>query len=268
MVALQFRYVLLYFLLSCNGVGRGGLGSIKARMDSSCYALWTKCSSFTAGACDGRDATHGLQHMEEVCRGALLIAALEGLDKALWPRVILVALLHDVADHKYDRDGAMSALVAKHIRECIGEFAGLFDGAREQDVLVAIAAISYSTEARRGMRWFEKELADPRWVAVRDVVSDADKLCAIGGDGLERCLEYALSPTAGHHFTSSADVVKEVRAHAEEKLLRLKDAFIVTRAGKHLAAPKHDEMVRLLEQWERVGLPSRYNEKADTSCGN
>ena len=52
----------------------------------------------------------------------------------------------------------------------------------------AIDAISFSKEKKRGTLWWSENL-DARWLEWRDVVSDADKLEALGVIGFNRCFE-------------------------------------------------------------------------------
>jgi uncharacterized protein len=187
---------------------------------------------FVGEVCKGRDPSHGLEHMQKVRDNALLICRMMGVtDAQTISDVGLVALLHDVADHKYDKDGSLG--LNEKIRMFLTEHS--IDPA---PVLSCINAISFSKEQRNGMRWFEKEL-DAYWVQVRDIVSDADKLEAIGLVGVRRCLEYAVSQ--GHR---GSDVTKHLLTHMREKLLLIRDHYIVTDAGKLLAAPLHEEMMR------------------------
>ena len=141
--------------------------------------------------------------------------------------------------------------------------------------MLAISAVSYSKENSKGMRWFEAELKSPMWIAVRDAVSDADKIEAIGYLGLLRCYEYQVHVLKdngtwpqvlaeyGLDRVGKEHLLPLVAQHADDKLLRLKDAFIVTPAGKFLAMPLHDEVVEGLKQWTQSGPPLL---KKHTTC--
>ena len=191
-------------------------------------------------------------------------------------RVVLVAMLHDVNDHKYDKDGSLGKVVESFVAETAQAFLNSLSSSSDDDspsaasiaklVMNTISAISYSKEKKRGMRWFEKELPGD-WTLVRDAVSDADKLEAIGASGLVRSFEYnacVLHETGelahmiaknGTEGTRQA-IAQNVVEHADDKLLHLKDEFIVTHAGKFLAQPRHDEMVLELAQWKIRGPPN------------
>jgi hypothetical protein len=196
--------------------------------------------------------------MEAVTQLAVLIAGLEGVTAADELRDIArVAMLHDVADHKYDLDGTLEPRVKAFIGATL--FPG--DEAAAAVAWAAIDAISYSKENKRGMRYFAEALG-PRWTRIRDIVSDADKLLAIGEDGLERCWHYQLERHDGVMARAKAkgeavpapmtpaEVVTDVVQHAHDKLLRLSTAFMVTAAGKFLAAPKQRDMEVVLEHWK------------------
>lgn len=261
------------------------------------YELWTACQAFVGDVCRDRDASHGLAHMQLVTEQALLILQLNSSSSSSTSeqqlaRVILVGMLHDVNDHKYDKDGSLGAKVLAFVSETVVKFPTLFglvkdgeDGANGggsrvetaedadrvvSTVMKTISAISYSKEKKLGMRWFEKELPGSDWVAVRDAVSDADKLEAIGASGLIRSFEYNCCQLhesgklqellRSDEVKGDANVVRRMVAqnvveHADEKLLHLKDLFIVTRAGKFLARPRHDEMVVELAAWAKRGPP-------------
>jgi hypothetical protein len=239
------------------------------------FDLWAACQAFVGDVCRGRDASHGLGHMQTVTEKALLVYQLnqKAISSSQLARVILVGMLHDVNDHKYDKDGTLGAAVEEFVQKIVsaGGFGDTLGTTDLRDaasrVMLTISAISYSKEKKKGMRWFERELSE-EWVLVRDAVSDADKLEAIGASGLQRSFEYnacllresgALEALLAQHQGDEEAVRRvialDVEQHADEKLLRLKDEFIVTRAGKFLAQPRHDEMVQELAAWARRGPP-------------
>lgn len=289
-------------------------------MEDEHYAVWRRCREFVEKECAGRDPTHGLDHMSKVTEEAILLYLMDakaecGEQAISLFLIIAVGMLHDVADHKYDKDGQLQNRVDAFVRDTAkglvelvdshcnplftrsaldGWFTATVDGEGRavsavesiaRSMLLALGAISYSVENKRGMRWFEKEL--PRaWVRVRDYVSDADKLEAIGEDGLVRCYEYACAvrkekaaqarvttttiamttapssaPTAvsdRQERIAEAErvLLQHVCEHYDEKLNRLLPLFMVTRAGKFLGQPRHEAMARVLEEWKRHGPPS------------
>lgn len=212
----------------------------------------------------GRDATHGVAHMRQVTETALLVDAInreEGVAPAMTSihqrlRIVVVAMLHDVEDHKYvppgtNQDKATTTTVRAFLAELeksLGQ-----ECLDSELVLKAIAAVSFSSEKKKGPRWFQSELPCD-WLYVRDVVSDADKLQAIGSEGLARCWQYARHAHAGECIDDQS-TLRHVQRHAEEKLLRLKDDFIVTVGGKFLARTSHVQMEQELSKWHKSGPP-------------
>lgn len=299
-------------------------------MESLHYEVWQRCTAFVARVCAGRDASHGLAHMRKVTEQAVLLYLMSastdttpGERAGMLYRIILVAMLHDVADHKYDNDGTLFQQVeAFAVEEAAALVKCVVDGGAEGDrfycplpsdtdaadqveqvkqlLLTTLDAISYSKEDKRGMRWFVPALScgfdstapssrssaaghvrqdTCSWVAVRDFVSDADKLEAIGAEGLLRCYEYtcerccaasaaknkapaeAATPTKDAAAVSRVErhvervMLKNVVEHFHEKLKRLLPEFIVTPTGKFLGTPRAAEMAALLAEWEARGPP-------------
>lgn len=179
--------------------------------------------------CEGRPPSHGVDHMKTVRDQALRIrAALPVQCQPAAFDVSLVALLHDVADHKYDYDGSLMEQVKQFL---------ITYSIQPEPVIACINAVSFSKERARGKRWFVGELG-PYWTQVRDIVSDADKLEALGEVGGKRCLEYAHElGLLGH------DAVKHLIQQMQDKLLHLRDHYIVTEPAKQMAGPLHDQLV-------------------------
>ena len=147
------------------------------------YELWV------ASRVKGRDGSHGMAHFERVRRLALELAPLvtpPSQGHFFAPMLLeLTALSHDVCDHKYVTSTTAAAereLMALELAKC---------GLSDSEVLaVTLAAenVSLSKELREGLQDEEMRRAGARWL--RDVVSDADKLDALGTIGLRRLLQY------------------------------------------------------------------------------
>ena len=180
--------------------------------------------------CAGRDASHGAEHMHRVARTAKKIGQELNLGTEILDACEWVAELHDVADHKYDKDGSLSEAVADFVQEN-----------RPTDyvmILKTIEYISFSKEKKKGKRYFEQILG-PEWTLVRDIVSDADKLEALGTIGIERCHKYT---SETHPGASEEEIIRIMHEHAEDKLYKLATEYIMTAPGREMALPLHDEM--------------------------
>jgi hypothetical protein len=221
-------------------------------------SVWGEVHAFVRAECAGRSSGHGAPHAQAIAESALLVANMEGhgTNEPLLTRVLVLGLLHDVADHKFDdAAGSMIARVQKFVLGGAERWFG--DAAEGPLCLSAIDAVSFSKENKRGMRWFEPALGGvgAQWVTVRDIVSDADKLAAIGVEGILRCWQYGRETKAS---MTPQELAKRVQDHADEKLLLLKDKFIVTPSGKALAEPRHQDMLDILALWAKEA-PTTYD---------
>lgn len=202
---------------------------------------WNTLSTFVQTVCEGRDESHGHAHMKAVAETARTIVERDFGDHPNFSNLLLdaitVAWLHDVSDHKYDHDGMLDKQLDTFGYSNIANF---------DQIKKVVKLISYSSENRAilaGSPLNYEELLGEHFATVRHIVSDADKLEAIGKIGIDRCIEYTTHSNPG---SSEEKIVREVKKHADEKLLRLKDEFIRTPTGKFLASSLHEEMVKIL----------------------
>lgn len=215
-------------------------------------SLWKQLSQFVAQTCKGRDDSHGHRHMERVATNSLYIflelyGEIDCRNINVAKMVIVSAWLHDVADHKYDRDGRLKIMVKQFLMK-------VYQGDREKVNLIIdiIDRVSFSKEKKSKdknikLDWNEK--LGSTGTLVRNIVSDADKLEAIGEEGVKRCINYTVEKHKERTGSIGMDydnLVNEVKTHAQEKLLKLKDEYIRTKPGKAKAQPLHNEMVEAL----------------------
>ena len=208
--------------------------------DPASAAPCPRTLAFARSELAARGESHGLAHAERVRALALAIygelrranAKVGGANARI---VEVAALLHDVCDHKYV-DPATDAG-----RACIERrdrfLAVTLSAAAAVAVVMVVGTVSYSREAKALGRGEE-----PAWAALpeaiqvlRHVVSDADKIDAIGVRGLERCAEYAKE----RGVRGPLVVAREVAQHCDEKLLRLRGEYVRTAPVKRRAAPGH-----------------------------
>ncbi|KAJ1446686.1 hypothetical protein M885DRAFT_577253 [Pelagophyceae sp. CCMP2097] len=218
-------------------------------------AVRAAVTTYVRRACLLRDASHGLEHAQRVRDTALELlkaipdvvaaAAAAGLDAH--GVIEAAALLHDVCDHKYVDEETEAGRLAIFERD--GLLSMLLDASNAGAVKAIIAEVSYSREDKRARNGLE-----PLWLALdepvrtlRHVVSDADKIDALGASGLRRCFDFRAAhagkaPAADAVADATPVDIQEVAQHCDEKLLRLLPLFIRTEAGKRLAQPAHDFM--------------------------
>jgi uncharacterized protein len=142
---------------------------------------------------------------------------------------LVVAWLHDVRDHKYP-----NSISEEELREYIDSV----EPTETDNILEIIANISYSKEAK-GLR---KSFPEP-YQTILDIVTDADRLEALGLVGIERCETF----TKEH----GGKVPEDVILHCHEKLLRLLPCgYFKTDYGRILAAPLHQEILEYVQKYE------------------
>jgi HD superfamily phosphodiesterase len=220
----------------------GASGAISA---DAVEQRWNLLSDFVQKTCVGRDDSHGHAHMKAVARMSSYIVEQDFNDKSghFMLDAITAAWLHDIADHKYDHDGTLE--------KRLDEF-GAANIPNYPDIKKVIKYVSYSTENKAilaGTPLNFPAILGAYYSQVRDIVSDADKLEAIGKIGIRRAIEYTIE--ANPAFTHE-QVIQDVWNHAHEKLLRLSTQFIKTPLARAIAIRRHKEM----EEWTQAHAPT------------
>jgi HD superfamily phosphodiesterase len=144
------------------------------------------------------------------------------------------AWLHDIADHKYDKDGTLEQQLDEFGQKNISNY---------KEIKQVIKYVSYSSENNAILAGTPLDydcILTPYYALVRHIVSDADKLEAIGKDGITRAVTYCKHANPTY---TDAQVIADVHKHAKEKLLRLAPEFIRTSTGRIIAKQKHDEIL-------------------------
>lgn len=167
---------------------------------------------------------HGADHVMRVYNTALrlLDACTEKVDREV---LLLAALLHDVDDHKINPNG--------HVAEEYLKGLGLADDTQRR-VLETIAPTSFSVSG-----------AHPNFSTIEQkLLSDADKLDAVGAIGISRTIAYGA--VKGRPLFDSNDGTHTV-GHFFDKLLLLREAM-QTEVGRREAEHRHRVMVMWLEE--------------------
>jgi len=141
------------------------------------------------------------------------------------------SLLHDVCDHKYKNSISREELI-KFINDKLSED-------KMTIVMKIIDNVSFSKE-NAGKR----EKIDEPYDLYLTILSDADRLEAIGKIGIERCETFTKS--------RGGKIPEDVIVHCHEKLLRLyNDKFIKTDYARKLAEPLHKEIIDYVERFSK-----------------
>jgi uncharacterized protein len=190
----------------------------------------------------GAEAGHDWFHIDRVYKNALAINLTEKGNLLI---VTLAALLHDIADSKFNNgDEEIGPQKAGLFMESIGINADTIFHVQQ-----IIRNLSYKASLGE-INFSSKEL---------DIVQDADRLDAIGAIGIARAFTYGgyknrtmYDPDIVPDLNMSKEAYKNSSAptinHFYEKLLRLKD-LMKTGKGQELALSRHDFMMIYLQQF-------------------
>lgn len=197
---------------------------------------------FVKKTLDGAEAGHDWFHIDRVYKNAVAINAVEKSDELV---VALAALLHDIADAKFNNgDEEIGPRIAGDFLNTLGLEQHIIN-----HVLQIIRNLSYKTSL--GVVTFSS--------AELDVVQDADRLDALGAVGIARAFTYGgyknrvlydpeikpqLNMTKEEYKNSTAPTIN----HFYEKLLLLKD-LMKTEEGRKIAGQRHDFMLAYLKQF-------------------
>lgn len=182
------------------------------------------------------DASHNFEHIQRVVGLAKHIHAqsTEPLRSQLDGRVVLLsALLHDVGDRKYLREGEDPRTMVYRLLRARG--AGEALAARVQAICLGV---SYSGEVR-DPEGTQRLIASHPELAV---VQDADRLDSIGAIGVGRCF------TFGGARTDSVSM-EEAMAQIDTRLLRVGE-MMKTEVGKRLAKERSRRLT-MFRDWYR-----------------
>ena len=192
----------------------------------------------------GRDPSHGWKHVTKVCANAMFICKYENITNERDIKIILVSALgHDIWDHKYV-SSISEEIFKKRFDKDLMELGFL---AADRDLIVRIIDnISFSKEylMRQNGETFNLEVPEER---LRNIVSDADKLEALGKVCIERMIDYEIHAKKTKAQNIQAHI-SHIKTHCREKLYRLvEDKYIKTTTGVELAQPLVFEMKNIVE---------------------
>lgn len=144
--------------------------------------------------------------------------------------VTLAALLHDVGDRKYLKEGEAGLTLARDLLFSFGASQELAD-----KVQTICLAVSYSSEIK-GRTYVERLIEQYPELAV---VQDADRLDSIGAVGLGRVFTYGAAKI-GRELGESMEIL-------DVKLFKL-EGLMKTVPGRQLARER-TERLRLFKEW-------------------
>nr|WP_209631346.1 HD domain-containing protein [Methanofollis sp. W23] len=171
----------------------------------------------------GASGSHGYDHILRVTRLCQVIGRVEGADMRV---LIPAALFHDVARPLEEKRGL------RHEEEGARVADAYLKGVHYDPALILAIAHAIRTHRYRSR-------ATPETLEAK-ILSDADKLDAIGAVGIARTFL-----RAGEH----GEGIQDAMGHIEEKLLKLKD-LMYTGGARQIAEERHAFLIRFVENME------------------
>jgi HD superfamily phosphodiesterase len=226
--------------------------------------VFNLCYRFAQEICKGRDESHSINHLLAVTENSLLIIEellktnnTQQITVGILEDVVTCAILHDIADYKYDRDNVLSKQVKGYIND-LCKYHKTTDTSSD-DLWWIIDNLSFSKERKAGSvknlvkNTYTNFPFPNKLILIRNIVADADRLEAIGEIGAKRCIVY------GQHTYPTADkptLKEKVKEHAEEKLYMMpfgdpntKEPYFHTGPGKAMALERHKDTVKYINQF-------------------
>ena len=165
----------------------------------------------------GKDDIHGFPHIERVCNLCIQIGKKLGADLFI---LKISALLHDIGRSK-EREGSSK----KNHAENSAEMAFKFLNSKKFDIShKKIKKIIHNIRAHS----FSNNLA-PETLEAK-ILSDADKLDALGAIGLYRTIGFTVKQQGG---------IEQVIEHLENKIMKLKDLLFLDISRKMAEERQH-----------------------------
>jgi uncharacterized protein len=190
------------------------------------------------GECTGHDWWHTLR----VYRTAKYIAEKENANLFI---VELAALLHDIADWKFNKDNIdIGVYVSEEWLKSLNV---------DNDIIMKVSNIIKTMSFKGGTTDSNQETVEGK------VVQDADRLDAVGAVGIARTFAYGgfkgreiynphIKPKTYNTFEEYKNSKETTINHFYEKLLLLKN-LMNTKTGKDIAEERHEFMETYLTQF-------------------
>lgn len=252
-----------------------------------------KCYNFSKKICDRsqRGASHNEEHMWKVyIRSLDMLYKLNILENVILSyegkrMLAVVTLIHDCGDHKYDKDGS--------IKQEINDFLSNDLGYSDNNIcliLEIIKSAGYNNE--KSLRidhykssqnnnvdnngngnvnqeiltieldwnsYFSKFIQNDivislsEVIIIRHLLSDSDKLEAMGIAGVYRCMKFVLEILhSKNEIVTANKLIKNVVDHSYEKLLLLYPYYIKTSSGLIIANKCHEDMKQEIVRLEKI----------------
>ncbi len=201
-----------------------------------------KVESYVKEVCEEDCTGHDWWHIKRVCQNSMLINQQEKADEFL---VTMIALLHDLYDHKFYKGNAEEKLI-----QTLQDLK-VYNHMEKEDIEnIVYSCVNLGFSANFSSR---KELS-----LEGKIVQDADKLDAMGAIGIARVFTYGGKNGRLIYKPNDNELVSEEEykkvgsrtsiSHFYDKLLKLKDCMN-TDTAKTIAQERHQYLEKFLQEF-------------------
>lgn len=190
-----------------------------------------------------RDRSHGVDHIQKVLKNVDKIS--KHFIFSSREEVILrtCALLHDAYDHKYFQKLEDIRNIKEKISDDLTKFGLSWN--EIQIIFIIIDNISFSKEKAQRDRYHDLvTLLSPNIVNIRNIVSDSDKIEALGVEGIQRMILYSVHKISD----TTKNIINDIKKLCENKLyILISENYIRTDIGRKIASQKLHELKKITE---------------------
>ena len=192
-----------------------------------------------------RDRSHGVDHIQKVLKNVDKIS--KHFIFSSREEVILrtCALLHDAYDHKYFQKPEDIRNIKEKISDDLTRFGLSWN--EIQIIFIIIDNISFSKEKAQRDRYYDLiTLLSPNMISIRNIVSDSDKIEALGIEGIQRMILYSVHKISNEIMTIS--IMDDIKKLCKNKLyILISENYIRTDVGRKIASQKLEELKKITE---------------------
>lgn len=190
-----------------------------------------------------RDRSHGVDHIQKVLKNVDKIS--KHFIFSSREEVVLrtCALLHDAYDHKYFQKLEDIRNIKEKISDDLTKFGLSWN--EIQIIFIIIDNISFSKEKAQRDRYHDLvTLLSPNIVNIRNIVSDSDKIEALGVEGIQRMILYSVHKISD----TTKNIINDIKKLCENKLyILISENYIRTDIGREIASQKLEELKKITE---------------------
>lgn len=191
-----------------------------------------------------RDRSHGVDHIQKVLKNVDKIS--KHFIFSSQEEVILrtCALLHDAYDHKYFQKSEDIKNIKEKISDDLTKFGLSWN--EIQIIFIIIDNISFSKEKAQRDRYYDLvSLLSPNMINIRNIVSDSDKIEALGIEGIQRMILYSVHKISNEITTS---IINDIKKLCKNKLyIMISENYVRTDIGRKIASQKLEELKKITE---------------------